>query len=73
MGSRHSANTLRLREFLTRNEHPYTYVDLDTDKTSQELLDRFEVKLDEIPVVICNSRARCCAIPRFRNWPIAWD
>ncbi len=57
MGSRHSANTLRLREFLTRNEHPYTYVDLDTDKTSQELLDRFDVKLDEIPVVICNTRS----------------
>jgi len=57
MGSRHSANTLRLREFLTGNEHPYTYVDLDTDKTSQELLDRFEVKLDEIPVVVCNARS----------------
>jgi len=50
MGSRHSADTLRLREFLTRNGYPYTYVDLDTDKTSQELLDRFEVKLDEVPV-----------------------
>src|ERR1700751_4302513 len=57
MGSRHSANTLRLLEFLTRNEHPYTYVDLDTDKTSQELLDRFEVKVDEIPVVICATRS----------------
>jgi thioredoxin reductase (NADPH) len=57
MGSRHSANTLRLREFLTRNEHPYTYVDLDTDKTSQELLDRFEVNLNEIPVVVCNARS----------------
>jgi thioredoxin reductase (NADPH) len=55
MGSRHSAHTLRLREFLTRVEHPYTYVDLDTDETSQELLDRFEVKPDEIPVVICNA------------------
>ncbi len=55
LGSRHSANTLRLREFLTRNGHPYTYVDLDTDKSSQELLDRFEVKLDEIPVVICKA------------------
>lgn len=55
MGSRHSAQTLRLREFLTRNEHPYTYVDLDTDKTSQELLDRFEVKLDEIPVIVCSA------------------
>ncbi len=57
MGSRHSAGTLRLREFLTRNEHPYTYVDLDTDKVSQELLDRFEVKLAEIPLVICGARA----------------
>jgi len=57
MGSRHSANALRLREFLTRNEHPYTYIDLDTDKTSQELLDRFDVKLDEIPVVICSAHS----------------
>jgi thioredoxin reductase (NADPH) len=57
LGSRHSANTLRLREFLTRNEHPYAYVDLDTDKTSQELLDRFEVKLDEIPVIVCGVRS----------------
>ncbi|MGB2635810.1 MAG: FAD-dependent oxidoreductase [Candidatus Acidiferrum sp.] len=57
LGSRHSANTLRLREFLTRNGHPHTYVDLDADKSSQELLDRFELKLDEIPVVICQARA----------------
>jgi thioredoxin reductase (NADPH) len=57
LGSRHSANTLRLREFLTRNGHPYTYVDLDMDKSSQELLDRFEVKLDDIPVVICQAHA----------------
>ena len=32
MGSRHSAQTLELREFLSRNGHPYTYVDLDTDR-----------------------------------------
>ena len=57
MGSRHSAQTLRLREFLTRNGQPYTYVDLDTDKASQELLDRFHVTVEEIPVVICNSRS----------------
>jgi thioredoxin reductase (NADPH) len=55
MGSRHCANTLRLREFLSRNAHPYTYIDLDTDKTSQELLDRFEVKTNEVPVIICNG------------------
>jgi len=55
MGSRHSANTLHLREFLGRNAHPYVYIDLDTDKASQELLDRFEVKMSEIPVVVCNG------------------
>ena len=56
MGSRHSAQTLNLREFLSRNGHPYTYVDLDTDQTSQALLDRFDVKPSEVPVVICNGR-----------------
>ncbi len=56
MGSRHSAHTLRLREFLTRNGYPHTYVDLDSDKTSQELLDRFGVKVEDVPVVICDFR-----------------
>ncbi|MGB7599901.1 MAG: FAD-dependent oxidoreductase [Candidatus Sulfotelmatobacter sp.] len=56
MGSRHSAQTLRLREFLTRNGHPHTYLDLDTDTSAQELLDRFHVTMKEIPVVICNNR-----------------
>jgi thioredoxin reductase (NADPH) len=57
LGSRHSANTLRLREFLTRNGHPHAYVDLDTDTAAQELLDRFNVTIDEIPVVICSGKA----------------
>src|SRR5216684_7732612 len=57
LGSRHSANTLRLREFLSRNGYPYRYVDLDTDSTSQELLDRFAVTPSEIPVVICSGRS----------------
>jgi thioredoxin reductase (NADPH) len=56
MGSRHSAQTLQLREFLSRNGHPYSYVDLDADRTSQELLDRFEVRASEVPVVICHGR-----------------
>jgi len=56
LGSRHSAQTLRLREFLTRNGHPHTYVDLDSDTTYQDLLDHFHVTLEEIPVVICNNR-----------------
>ncbi len=57
LGSQHSSNTLRLREFLTRNSHPYRYVDLDSDKASQELLDRFDIKLQDIPVVICSGES----------------
>ena len=56
LGSQHSSNTLRLREFLTRNSQPHRYVDLDTDRASQELLDRFEIKLEDIPVLICSGK-----------------
>jgi thioredoxin reductase (NADPH) len=56
LGSRHSAQTLELREFLSRNGHPYTYVDLDRDRGAQELLDSFGVKASEAPVVVCNGR-----------------
>jgi thioredoxin reductase (NADPH) len=56
MGSQHSAKTLELRGFLMRNGHPYTYVDLDRDRTSQELLDRFDVKPSDVPVVICQGQ-----------------
>lgn len=55
LGSRHSSQTLRLREFLTRNGHPHTYIDLDTDTSAQEMLDHFHVTPQEIPVVICNN------------------
>ena len=55
LGSRYSANTLALREFLTRDGYPFTYLDLDVDQAAQELLDRFGVGTDDIPVVICNN------------------
>jgi thioredoxin reductase (NADPH) len=55
IGSRHSADTLRLQEFLGRNGHPYTYVDLDLDDTSRNLLDRFSISVSEIPIVIGNG------------------
>lgn len=57
IGSRHSVNTMRLREFLGRNGHPYTYVDLDTDVASQRMLDRISITVEEIPIVICNNKA----------------
>lgn len=53
LGSRYSAKTLELREFLTRIAQPFNFIDLDADKTQQALLDQFDVKLEEIPVVLC--------------------
>ena len=55
VGSRHSADTLRIREFLGRNGHPYSYIDLDIDRLSQDLLDRFAISPSDIPIAICNG------------------
>src|SRR5258705_1106773 len=53
IGSTHSAPTLRIREFLTRNGHPFSYLDLDREPDIQDLLDRFHVAVGDIPVLIC--------------------
>ncbi len=57
VGSSHSLGTLRIKEFLTRNGHPYTYIDLDHDDSVQELLDRFHVAVEDLPVLICRGEA----------------
>ncbi|HWW84826.1 MAG TPA: FAD-dependent oxidoreductase, partial [Vicinamibacterales bacterium] len=57
IGSTHSAATLRIKEFLTRNGHPYTSLDLDHDPEVQDLLDRFQVSVSDIPVLICRADA----------------
>jgi thioredoxin reductase (NADPH) len=55
-GTGSSARTLALREFLTRNGHPFTYVDIDTDSCASELMEKLDVRHGEIPVVYCNRR-----------------
>jgi thioredoxin reductase (NADPH) len=55
LGSNHCQGSLQIREFLTRNGHPYKFVDLDTDADSQAMLDQFQVKAGDIPVVICRG------------------
>jgi thioredoxin reductase (NADPH) len=68
--SSHSGDTLRLKGFLSRNGHPYTYVDVERDPDVQTMLDHFGIRLDDIPVLICrgelvlrnpsNSEAAAC-------------
>ncbi len=55
LGSNHCSGMLHILEFLTRNGHPYTIRDLDTDPESQELLDQFHVSSADVPVVICRG------------------
>ena len=56
IGSTHSASTLRIKEFLMRNGHPYSYIDLERDPDVQNLLDNFKISASEIPVLICRGQ-----------------
>src|SRR6476646_203221 len=56
VGSTYSAGTLRIKEFLMRNGHPYSYIDLERDPDVQNLLDGFQVSASEIPVLICRGQ-----------------
>ncbi len=55
VGSNHCSGTLHVKEFLTRNGHPYSYIDLDHDADVQDLLDRFYVAAADVPVLICRG------------------
>jgi len=55
IGSPHSAATLRIKAFLTRNGHPFKYLDLDRDADVRGLLERLRVDPVELPVVICRG------------------
>lgn len=57
LGSRHSAGTLRVQEFLTRNGHPYVMIDVETDPAAQALLDEFAVGIADVPIVVCRGQA----------------
>lgn len=55
VGSSYSAETLRIKEFLTRNGQPYTYINLEHDPAVQNLLEHFHVSAEETPVAICRG------------------
>jgi thioredoxin reductase (NADPH) len=55
IGSRHSAGTLAIQEFLTRNNQPYSYLDVDLDRDVQTTLDSFGVGVADVPVFICRG------------------
>jgi thioredoxin reductase (NADPH) len=56
IGSNHSADTLRIKNFLARNEQPYAYLDVDRDPDVAQILEHFHIAPDDIPVVMCRDR-----------------
>jgi thioredoxin reductase (NADPH) len=46
-------DALRLKGFLTRNGHPYQWVNPDEDAEAKALIERFHVDPGQMPIVLC--------------------
>jgi thioredoxin reductase (NADPH) len=57
IGSRSSADTLRLKEFLTHNGHPFAYLELGQDAPAEQLLQRFNLGPKDIPVLVGHDQS----------------
>ena len=53
IGSRYSADTFRVRDFLSRNRALFTWIDVETDPQVDRLLKQFGVTEADTPVVAC--------------------
>ena len=52
LGPGHNGDMLRLQGFMTRNGYPHRVLDTEREADAAEVLQRFDVKADELPVVI---------------------
>ncbi|HZS18552.1 MAG TPA: FAD-dependent oxidoreductase [Candidatus Udaeobacter sp.] len=55
IGSRHSKETHRVREFLAKNKIPFSWIDLENDPQVDALLKNFKTEPNETPLVICGE------------------
>jgi thioredoxin reductase (NADPH) len=55
VGSRHSPDSRRLRDFLARNRIPHSWLDVEEDAEAEEVLRALGVGPGETPVVICRG------------------
>jgi thioredoxin reductase (NADPH) len=53
IGSRYSADTFRIRDFLAKNRVLFTWVDLESAKDVDQMLKRFGISEADTPVVAC--------------------
>ncbi|MGH9919660.1 MAG: FAD-dependent oxidoreductase [Nitrososphaerales archaeon] len=55
IGSRFSAESLRVREFLARTRIPHEWLDPDRDSQVEDVLREFDISASELPVVIATG------------------
>src|SRR4051812_32761360 len=53
IGQRDSADVLRLQGFLARSAQPHRVLDSDSDPCARTLVERFQVDLHHLPIVLC--------------------
>jgi thioredoxin reductase (NADPH) len=56
IGSRFSADTHRLRDFLTKNNQPFIFLDVERDPNVAALLEDFGISPDETPIILDRDR-----------------
>jgi thioredoxin reductase (NADPH) len=52
IGSRYSPQLYALREFLERNSRPFSWIDADNDPAAHQLIESFQLSVDEMPAVV---------------------
>ena len=53
VGRAENGDVLRLKRFLSRNGHPYEWLNPETDPEAKALIERFHVDPGQLPVVLC--------------------
>jgi thioredoxin reductase (NADPH) len=56
IGSRHSGDATRLREFAARNRLPHVWIELEEDPRAEALLEKFGARPSETPVTIWQGK-----------------
>ena len=51
VGSKFSRDTFRIKDFLSKNKIPFTWIDIEQDGSTYKLLKQFEISVDEMPIV----------------------
>ncbi len=55
IGSRQSADTLRLKEFLTRNAQPFADIDVEAESSETGLIGQLHVRAEDAPLLLCRN------------------